>query len=190
VEPPLLRNLDDPDSNTPPTFDFELNDMPSSDSEQSDASKETSAESEDNLDLEDGASDILQEEDDPEATSRHQLLSIYTDDVTSCAESDDLNGVFDSPGSSTSLPCIFPFDAPSLDEDIDDDLDLFIKLVKATKDVNSVESFFWVPCNRSAAVTLIVETIESAIKNQVNASETSERSNILFTLDNLATGLG
>lgn len=115
AEPPLLRSVDDPDSNSPPTFDLELelNSAPS-DSERSDASNETSPEGEDNLELEDGASDFLQEEDDPEVSSHRQLLSIYTEGATSRAESecgDDLDGVFGSSGSSTFVTLRASFDA-------------------------------------------------------------------------------
>ena len=47
----LFRNIDDPDSNTLPTFDLELNNTPSSDSEQSDTLNKTSVNTEDNLKL-------------------------------------------------------------------------------------------------------------------------------------------
>ena len=58
MELPFLRNVDDLDLNTLPTFNFELNNTPSSDSKQSNVLNETLVETKDNLELE--------EEDNPE----------------------------------------------------------------------------------------------------------------------------
>ena len=74
-----------------PTFDFELNNTPSSNSKQSNVLNKTLAKTEDNLEL--------KEEDNPKVFFCYQLLFIYIEGAES-EGSDDLNGVFDDLGSS------------------------------------------------------------------------------------------
>jgi len=52
VEPPLLRNVNDLDLNTLPTFDLKLNNIPSFNFKQSNILNEILAKTEDNLELE------------------------------------------------------------------------------------------------------------------------------------------
>ena len=58
MEPPLLKNIDDPDLNTLPTVNFKFNNTPSFDFKQFNVLNEILAETEDNLEL--------KEEDNPE----------------------------------------------------------------------------------------------------------------------------
>ena len=52
MELPLLRNIDDLNLNTLPTFNLELNNMPSFDFKQSDILNKTLVKTKDNLELE------------------------------------------------------------------------------------------------------------------------------------------